>query len=430
MLHPSTKKLIDRLCEMTVQRKIDWVSSDQADTLAYDTEGYRVLLEGRPATLVLCDALGNELERATPEELGATQHMDGGTYDATVETMRVDAARIARGTEDAIASVLGGLDLDGDGIPDIPQPLSLEDAPDGPAAQTYDDVEDTAGGFDALPEVSDLEDAPMESQPEEVEEVIDAAPEPDMAPFEAPPADFEVLDVDIDTPALDDAALAEGSDDIGKAVATLADQVNSDEASSAISQSPQSGFKPSLINSMAFGVVTPAMTNTGKQTVDIIDLSEPTSVEDMPRVETSIETEQALTASFPSQDAPIAEQSLVAETLELEEPAAENLTPQAIASDILASDDMILNESAETISSADDLGQADMVAETAPPQAAFPDPTPDETPDIAQSVPPQAHDMPPEDLAPPAPPAAPSPEDLEAEEKPAKAPSKRFNPWI
>lgn len=179
MLHPSTKKLIDRLCEMTLQRKIDWVSGDQNDTLAYDTEGYRVILERAPPALVLCDALGSELERADEPALTATKHIDGSTYLALLETMRAEAARIARGTEDAIAMVLGGLDQDGDGIPDIPHPVELEDAPDGPIAHTRDDIEDSADEMAALPDgLNETLDEPEEDAIESHMPAMEAPVEP------------------------------------------------------------------------------------------------------------------------------------------------------------------------------------------------------------------------------------------------------------
>ena len=129
MLHPSTKKLIDRLAEMTGQKRIDWLAGDRDDTLVFDTEGYRVLLQGDPATLRLTDALGRELESASPDELAATPHDGGGTYGATMAALRREAQRIARGTEGAISAVLGGLDaepvgktpvLEADGLADLP----------------------------------------------------------------------------------------------------------------------------------------------------------------------------------------------------------------------------------------------------------------------------------------------------------------------
>lgn len=172
MLHPSTKKLIDRLSEMTLQRKIDWVSSDMPDTLAYDTDGYRVLLEGNPASLVLCNSLGTELDRADVDVLAATKHIDGGTYETLMSSMRDEASRIARGAEEAIANVLGGLDLDGDGIPDVPAPIALEEAPDGPTAEASDDIEDAADEMSAAIDVS--EDLP-EDLPEDLEDIAETA---------------------------------------------------------------------------------------------------------------------------------------------------------------------------------------------------------------------------------------------------------------
>ena len=152
MLHPSTKRLIDRLCEMTTQRKIDWAIGEQPDTLVYDTEGYRVLLEGTPAELVLRDALGKELERASQDILTQSKHIDGGTYAGLVATMHEEASRIARGTEDAIASVLGGLSLDD---PAENSTLIPEDTPveaDEPfSTPIADAVEDNADEMSAAP---------------------------------------------------------------------------------------------------------------------------------------------------------------------------------------------------------------------------------------------------------------------------------------
>jgi len=263
MLHPSTKKLIDRLCEMTIQRKIDWVSGDQADTLAYDTEGYRVLLEGNPAALVLCDALGNELDRADHDALSATQHIDHGTYETLMETMRSEATRIARGAEDAIASVLGGLDLDGDGIPDVPAPIELEDAPEGVTSEAFDDVEDTVdelAGLDsqsiqseALPEIEGeaeavfQNDTPMPLSQDQninsddgIDPAMDTAPAFDTSTLAA--ADLDALTPQEDTSASMMNAAPTAADwdsepnepddafddtpDVGEAVANLANQVN------------------------------------------------------------------------------------------------------------------------------------------------------------------------------------------------------------
>jgi len=235
MLHPSTKKLIDRLCEMTLQRKIDWVSGERPGVLAYDTEGYRVLLDGNPAALSLCDALGNELERATQADIAATQHIDGGTYETVLETMRADADRIARGTEGAIASVLGSLDLDAP--PRMPEPAQsvLEEAPDGMVDDIGDQIEDTTNAIGTL----------STDMPEAFEETIDQAEAPQMdAQLDVPELDTPELDTEagfpdeVDLPSMETVAetvredmpsietLTTGSEDIEKAVANLADQVN------------------------------------------------------------------------------------------------------------------------------------------------------------------------------------------------------------
>lgn len=285
MLHPSTKKLIDRLCEMTIQRKIDWVSSEKPDTLAYNTEGYRVLLEGKPATLVLCDALGNELDRATQDELIATNHIDGGSYDGVIETMRADAARIARGTEDAIASVLGGLDLDGDGIPDIPAPIALEDAPDGPVAQLDDDIEDTADEMGALePSVddTDLEAMPIGDNTANTETaaIPQSAPDimaaPDVIPDVVPDAIAEAMPEMVaettpdlvqsfDAPDVSPPKEFDNAANIGQAVADLADEVNLNEAATVFkAEEPapsNAGLTGGLIGTAAFGVVSRGLAN-------------------------------------------------------------------------------------------------------------------------------------------------------------------------
>lgn len=192
MLHPSTKKLIDRLADMTVQKKIDWMSGDQADTLVFDTEGYRVLLQGDPATLRLTDALGRELESASPDELAATPHDGGGTYGATMATMRREALRIARGTEGAISAVLGG--LAGEAAEDEPpvfETEALAPSDDEMAEPGPDMAEDMADETNALsgepfdePDMAEEQDEPeTASEPTELAtswETEDTASEADI----------------------------------------------------------------------------------------------------------------------------------------------------------------------------------------------------------------------------------------------------------
>lgn len=108
MLHASTRKLIDRLSEMTELGKLDW-TEDEDGTLAYATEGYSVTLSESPNEVIITSKTGKELERATAEELASTLQDDGGAYTSIVAAMTMEASRIARGTEAAISSLLADL---------------------------------------------------------------------------------------------------------------------------------------------------------------------------------------------------------------------------------------------------------------------------------------------------------------------------------
>ncbi len=144
MLHPSTKKLIDKISDMTGKRKIAWAEGDQG-AVVYDTEGYRIALVGDPVEMVLSDALGKELERASRAELSATPRDGAGTYADIVDGLCKEAARVARGTETAIDKVLAGLERQ-DEAPDVfvePEAIDLEEADNvAEAATTLEDAAD------------------------------------------------------------------------------------------------------------------------------------------------------------------------------------------------------------------------------------------------------------------------------------------------
>lgn len=129
MLHASTRKLIDRLSEMTELGKLDWTESEDG-TLAYATEGYSVTLTESPNEVIITSKSGKELERATAEELASTPQDNGGAYTSIVAAMTMEASRIARGTEAAISSLLADLQ-------DEPEP-----DPDDLAAAEIDTDED------------------------------------------------------------------------------------------------------------------------------------------------------------------------------------------------------------------------------------------------------------------------------------------------
>jgi len=183
MMHPSTKKLVDRLCAMTAQGKIAWTQGEEPGSLVYDTEGYRVVLHGEPTNILLTDMSGKELEKVEAANLSATAHEEKGTYDVLVAGLVADAGRVARGTETAIDSVMKGLDLDGDGVVDIPMEDGLVPTPaeiEDPAPDVVEDAADetgVAGLADA--DVADMSNA-VASLADQVNqtEIQQAAPEP------------------------------------------------------------------------------------------------------------------------------------------------------------------------------------------------------------------------------------------------------------
>ena len=78
MLHPSTQKLIDRLAEMTAQKKIDWAEADENGGVVYATEGYEVILTANPPHVSLTTEKGRLLEEAAESALSDTPHDEHG----------------------------------------------------------------------------------------------------------------------------------------------------------------------------------------------------------------------------------------------------------------------------------------------------------------------------------------------------------------
>lgn len=123
MLHPSTKKLIDKLGEMTRRQRVAWIEGEDG-TLVHDTEGYRVVLTPEPHGILLTDALGREIETCTPEEFADEKDVDGRPYPQFVGELFREAHRHARGTEKAIRTLLAGLEAaeTEDAAPPAPEP--------------------------------------------------------------------------------------------------------------------------------------------------------------------------------------------------------------------------------------------------------------------------------------------------------------------
>ncbi|MEM1389436.1 MAG: hypothetical protein AAGG45_00010 [Pseudomonadota bacterium] len=207
MLHPSTKKLIDRLVTMTAEGKIDWVEAE-GDNVSYTTEGYSVTLEIEPNEMVIKAEDGRELERATVAELADAKGGDGAPYTQYIADMTREAVRKAKGIDKAITTLLAGIDLDGDGVPDVPIENLEEDIAEANAI-----IEDV-GDESAIVTADDVDSLEAEATAVEEAEV-----------------DIEVPDVE--SPVAAEEAVTEADthqhvadEDVTEAVARLADEVN------------------------------------------------------------------------------------------------------------------------------------------------------------------------------------------------------------
>jgi PBP1b-binding outer membrane lipoprotein LpoB len=216
MLHASTRKLIDRLAEMTELNKLDWTESESGQII-YSTEGYSVSLTEEPNELVITSNDGKELERATTDELAATQTDEGKTYAQLVGVMTAEAARVARGTEAAISSLLAGM---ADQIAD-PEPDAVEETE--PEELLAEDPIDDTNVVIAAP--MDVPDADAEADALEADDEADGHPEESV---EVEADDTIAALSTSDEPIVSD---AETESDVTEAVARLADEVNQREES-------------------------------------------------------------------------------------------------------------------------------------------------------------------------------------------------------
>ncbi|WP_018146587.1 hypothetical protein [Henriciella marina] len=186
MLHPSTQKLIDRLAEMTALKQIDWAEADDGGVV-YSTEGYSVRLFDSPPHVTLATEKGKTLEEATADILKETPHDSRGSYSDLIIAVVKEAARIAKGTEAAIDALLAGLS--------------------GQAPNTTRNKP----AADSDPEEADADKATEEDAGEDV--------------TSPPPVDASVPETAlIDEDLSDETDLDE--DDVGGAVARLAEEVN------------------------------------------------------------------------------------------------------------------------------------------------------------------------------------------------------------
>ncbi len=109
MLHISTQKLIEKLLERTLSGTIDW-KERVPDGVILETEGYVVELTASPANVKLSQVSGRLLEDVTHEVLESTLNQAGRDYASIVVELAGEADRYAKGTEQAIASILDAVE--------------------------------------------------------------------------------------------------------------------------------------------------------------------------------------------------------------------------------------------------------------------------------------------------------------------------------
>ncbi|MFN3911269.1 hypothetical protein [Hyphomonas sp.] len=202
MLHPSTKRLIDKLSDMTRKQRVTWTEGENG-TVVHDTEGYRVVLTPEPHAVLLTDALGREIETCLPEEFADDVDSHGRPYARFIAELYREANRHARGTEKAIRTLLAGLDAvetepaevaaaallgEPDATTDETAPLESETEITAAVATLADQI----NGAPAAPETAPplAEEVAPEPDPEPVAELI-AAPEPAPMPVPEPEPELE-----------------------------------------------------------------------------------------------------------------------------------------------------------------------------------------------------------------------------------------------
>ena len=181
MLHPSTKRLIEKLDEMTRKQRVAWKESENG-AVTHDTEGYRVTLTPAPHTMYLTDTQGREIETCVPEDFTGETGADGQPFTNFVAALYGEAHRHARGAEKAISALLDSLDqADAEGVPE-PEPMAA------PEAETFEHAEDEGDDSQPLEEQGLPEyegQADMQAAVAAMADEVNATDNPETAPAEA-----------------------------------------------------------------------------------------------------------------------------------------------------------------------------------------------------------------------------------------------------
>ncbi len=380
MLHPSTKKLIDRLSQMTERGKLNWTEGD-SNNIIYATEGYSVSLTETPNELAIISKEGKELERATADELAATQDETGAAYSEIVALMTKEASRVASGTEAAISTLLAGIDLDGDGIPDSPTETPAE-----ALAETLE----AAAPEDVVEETSVM-------APAEVETLAPASAEPE--PASEPEIQTEVP--------------ISNEPDMTEAVARLADEVNNRQEA----PSPAENF----LSDAGLGVVAATALNASTEEVEIEpqapETVELTAADDTrevdptpeqpsepissltPDVEPSQAESEPLQTAVEHVEETIAAATAPVESEELQTPEPITEMPKPLATNVSQfSGPMGSNVGAAAQANLDDLATTQNEPATAAPVLSEVDSAPEAATPVEEKIEPLSNNLPPEAL--------------------------------
>lgn len=189
MLHPSTKRLIDKLNDMTRKQRVTWTEGENGAVI-HDTEGYRVVLTAEPHSVLLTDTLGREIETCGPDEFADETDALGRPYGKFVGELYREASRHARGTEKAIRALLAGLDAVEETAAEaapapapVLQTLGVPDATTDETAPIESETEITAAVATLADQINGTQHA---ETPAAAEEPPPPAPEPEPAPEPAP----------------------------------------------------------------------------------------------------------------------------------------------------------------------------------------------------------------------------------------------------
>jgi hypothetical protein len=108
MLHTSTQKLIQKICELTESGDIVWKEAAEG-RCRFETEGYQIEVAEEPPLVRLLSPEGRELEKAEAADLAIAWPGGDGTFTTHVVDMARRAHRVARGAEHAITKILSSL---------------------------------------------------------------------------------------------------------------------------------------------------------------------------------------------------------------------------------------------------------------------------------------------------------------------------------